>query len=56
MTKEAPRRTPDAYGRGLDLPDPVIVVGGQAVNLWAGNYAKLTEGMGPFVSEDLDVL
>lgn len=56
MTKEAPRRTPDAYGRGLDLPDPVIVVGGQAVNLWAGNYAKLTEGMGPFVSQDLDVL
>src|SRR6478609_5351420 len=56
MGKDAASRTPDAFGKGLNLPEPVLVVGGQAVNLWAGAYAEQTAGMGPFVSQDLDVL
>ncbi len=35
---------------------PLLLVGGQAVNLWALYYQERTVGLAPFVSRDADVL
>ena len=54
----APPRTPADYSAilaGADLP---IIVGGQAVNLWAGIYASQApalETYAPFISKDADI-
>lgn len=40
----------------LATPEPVLLVGGQAVNLWALYYESRTESLGPFVSRDVDIL
>lgn len=40
----------------LATPEPVLLVGGQAVNLWAIYYAGRTRELAPFVSRDVDVL
>jgi hypothetical protein len=40
----------------LATTEPVLLVGGQAVNLWALYYRECTVGLEPFVSRDLDVL
>lgn len=45
-----------------DLPDllatkePLLLVGGQAVNLWAMHYFERTADLAPFVSRDVDIL
>ena len=40
----------------LATAKPLLLVGGQAVNLWALYYQKSTAGLTPFVSRDADVL
>lgn len=49
-------RPPQDFSSVLATPDPLLVVGGQAVNLWALYYHECTAGLEPFVSRDLDVL
>lgn len=49
-------RTPDEYASILLSDEPLFLVGGQAVNLWALYYFERTSGLSPFVSNDLDVL
>ncbi len=40
----------------LATAKPLLLVGGQAVNLWALYYQERTTGLTPFVSRDADVL
>jgi hypothetical protein len=40
----------------LATPEPLFLVGGQAVNLWALYYRERTIELAPFVSRDADVL
>lgn len=40
----------------LATPEPVLLVGGQAVNLWALYYESRTADLAPFVSRGVDVL
>jgi hypothetical protein len=40
----------------LATKEPVLLVGGQAVNLWAMYYETRTAALAPFVSRDVDVL
>lgn len=40
----------------LATSEPVLLVGGQAVNLWALYYEERTVHLAPFVSRDVDVL
>jgi hypothetical protein len=53
---EAAPRSPDEFARVLAAPEPLLLVGGQAVNLWALYYADRTRDLAPFVSRDVDVL
>ncbi|NBB79779.1 MAG: hypothetical protein GVY36_10080 [Verrucomicrobia bacterium] len=36
--------------------EPLLLVGGQAINLWALYYEGVTKDMAPFVSRDVDLL
>lgn len=47
---------PDEFASYLKTPTPVLLVGGQAVNLWALYFGDATEDLAPFVSADADVL
>lgn len=49
-------RPPEDFARYLATKQPVLLVGGQAVNLWALFYEKATAEFAPFVSRDVDVL
>jgi hypothetical protein len=49
-------RPPEDFARLLAVPEPLLVVGGQAVNLWAIHYEERTRDLAPFVSRDADVL
>ncbi len=49
-------RPPDDFAATLDTPQPVLLVGGQAVNLWAIYYESRTKNLAPFVSRDVDIL
>jgi len=40
----------------LATPEPLLLVGGQAINLWALHYEERTRELAPFVSRDVDVL
>lgn len=53
---EATPRAPEAFAKVLAAPEPLLLVGGQAVNLWAMYYADRTRDLAPFVSRDADVL
>lgn len=53
---DAPPRPPGDFSRVLATPQPLLLVGGQAVNLWALYYADRTSDLAPFVSRDADVL
>lgn len=48
--------SPDDFAEMLATPAPVLLVGGQAVNLWAIYYTGRTRELAPFVSRDVDVL
>ncbi|HAP39910.1 MAG TPA: hypothetical protein DCQ94_09140 [Nitrospira sp.] len=49
-------RPPGDFAALLASEEPVLLVGGQAVNLWALYYDKRTAPLAPFVSRDVDVL
>jgi hypothetical protein len=49
-------RPPGDFADALATPAPVLLVGGQAVNLWAIYYEDRTRDLAPFVSRDVDVL
>jgi len=49
-------RPPGDFAAFLATEPPVLLVGGQAVNLWAMVYGKRTIAFAPFVSRDVDVL
>ncbi len=53
---EASPRPPGDFAATLDTPEPLLLVGGQAVNLWALYYESRTQALAPFVSLDADVL
>jgi hypothetical protein len=49
-------RPPGDFADALATPEPVLLVGGQAINLWALYYENRTKSLAPFVSRDVDVL
>jgi hypothetical protein len=53
---DATPRPPADFAKALAAPEPLLLVGGQAVNLWALYYADRTRDLAPFVSRDADVL
>lgn len=56
VPSDATPRPPDDFARVFATPEPLLLVGGQAVNLWALYYADRTRDLAPFVSRDADVL
>jgi hypothetical protein len=53
---DAAPRPPEDFAPLLATKEPVLLVGGQAVNLWALYYEARTVALAPFVSRDVDVL
>lgn len=53
---DAVPRPPGDFASVLATAEPLLLVGGQAVNLWALYYADRTRDLAPFVSRDADVL
>lgn len=53
---DATPRPPEDFAQVLAAPEPLLLVGGQAVNLWALYYEDRTRDLAPFVSRDADVL
>jgi len=49
-------RSPEDFAAVLACGEPLFLVGGQAVNLWALYYHERTADLAPFVSRDMDVL
>jgi len=49
-------RPPGDFAAVLKADEPLFLVGGQAVNLWALYYHERTVDLSPFVSRDVDVL
>ena len=56
MPFEAAPRPPEDFASLLATKEPVLLVGGQAVNLWALYYEARTVELAPFVSRDVDIL
>jgi hypothetical protein len=56
LPSEAEPRPPADFAGFLATKKPVLLVGGQAVNLWALYYEAHTADLAPFVSRDVDVL
>jgi hypothetical protein len=56
LPSEARPRPPADFAPLLATAKPLLLVGGQAVNLWALYYQERTAGLTPFVSRDADVL
>ncbi len=48
-------RPPEDFSKYLATRTPVLIVGGQAVNLWGLYYHEVTSDLAPFVSHDVDV-
>ncbi len=53
---DATPRPPADFAPVLATEKPLLLVGGQAVNLWALYYRDRTAELAPFVSHDADVL
>ncbi|HEY3756077.1 MAG TPA: hypothetical protein VGL42_08010 [Opitutaceae bacterium] len=53
---DATPRRPGDFATALATPEPLLLVGGQAVNLWALYYEDRARDLAPFVSRDIDVL
>ncbi len=53
---DAEPRPPQDFAPLLATREPVLLVGGQAVNLWAMYYETRTAALALFVSRDVDVL
>jgi hypothetical protein len=56
LPTDAEPRPPEDFAPLLATKEPVLLVGGQAVNLWAMYYETRTAALAPFVSRDVDVL
>ncbi len=56
LPSDAEPRPPEDFAPLLATKEPVLLVGGQAVNVWAMYYATRTAALAPFVSRDVDVL
>ncbi len=56
LPSEAEPRPPADFASALATAEPVMLVGGQAVNLWALYYHDRSMEFAPFVSRDADVL
>jgi len=56
LPSDAEPRPPEDFAPLLATTEPVLLVGGQAVNLWAMYYEARTADLAPFVSRDVDVL
>jgi hypothetical protein len=56
LPSDAEPRPPADFAPLLATKEPVLLVGGQAVNLWAMYYGTRTAALAPFVSRDVDVL
>ncbi|MBP6507859.1 MAG: hypothetical protein KA257_09875 [Opitutaceae bacterium] len=56
LPSDAAPRPPEDFAPLLATKEPVLLVGGQAVNVWALYYATRTAALAPFVSRDVDVL
>jgi hypothetical protein len=56
LPSDAGPRPPADFAPVLATPEPLFLVGGQAVNLWALYYRERTVELAPFVSRDADVL
>ena len=56
LPSDAAPRPPEDFASLLATPEPVMLVGGQSVNLWALYYEARTAELAPFVSRDVDVL
>jgi hypothetical protein len=56
LPSDAEPRPPEDFAGLLATKEPVLLVGGQAVNLWALYYQSHTAELAPFVSRDVDVL
>ena len=56
LKSSQPSRRPEEFASCLRTPNPVLLVGGQAVNLWALYFGDVTDDLAPFVSADADVL
>jgi hypothetical protein len=56
LPSDAAPRPPGDFAPWLATKEPVLLVGGQAVNLWALYYEARTAELAPFVSRDVDVL
>ncbi len=53
---DAEPRPPADFAPLLATQEPLLLVGGQAVNLWALYYKDRTADLAPFVSRDADIL
>lgn len=53
---DAKPRPPGDFAPLLAAKEPLLLVGGQAVNLWALYYHDRTADLAPFVSRDADIL
>ena len=56
LLSESTPRPPADFADALATPEPVLLVGGQAINLWALYYDDRTQQLAPFVSRDVDNL
>jgi hypothetical protein len=56
LPSDAEPRRPEDFAPLLATKEPVLLVGGQSVNLWAMYYETRTAALAPFVSRDVDVL
>lgn len=56
LPSDAAPRPPADFAPLLATSEPVLLVGGQAVNVWALYYETRTAALAPFVSRDVDVL
>ena len=56
LPSDAEQRPPADFASALATEEPVLLVGGQAVILWALYYRDRTADLAPFVSRDADVL
>ena len=56
LPTEAEPRPPADFASALATAEPIMLVGGQAVNLWALYYHDQSMEFAPFVSRDADVL
>ena len=56
LPADAEPRPPADFAPLLATKEPLLLVGGQAVNLWALYYKDRTTDLAPFVSRDADIL